>query len=53
MIEHVDPVGHDAAVLDVDLLLLDPGALDVAQGLVGTLDALVDGGFEASRRSGR
>src|SRR5690349_8070517 len=37
--EQVDLVGHDPAVLDVDALLLDPGATDVAQGLVGALDA--------------
>ena len=51
--EHVHAVGDDAAVLDIDLLLLDPRALDVAQRLVRALDALVDGGLEALGRSGR
>src|SRR5688572_21139255 len=30
---HVDPIGRDLAVLDDDLLLLNPGALDVLQRL--------------------
>ncbi len=35
---HVDPVGCDLAVLDDDLLVLDPGAFDVLQRLGGAGD---------------
>ena len=39
---HIDPILGDLAVADHDLLLLDPGALDVPQGLVGPGDPLGD-----------
>jgi len=40
---HVDAVADDLAVLDDDLLVPDPGALDVLERLGRALDALVDG----------
>src|SRR5882757_1183094 len=40
---HIDPVSGDLAVLDNDLLVLDPGAFDVLQGFRGARDALFDG----------
>ena len=39
---HIDLVGCDLIVLNYDVHVLDPGALDVAQGAGGTLDALVN-----------
>ena len=41
----------DPAVLDVDVLFLDPRRPDVAQGLVGTFDAFVDRRLEALTRA--
>lgn len=41
-------VGADLAVLvDLDLLVLDPGGLDVVEGLAGAGDALFEGILEA------
>ena len=48
---HVDLILRDLVVLDRDPHLLDPGALDVPQGLGGPLDALLDGVLEALGRT--
>jgi DNA-binding PadR family transcriptional regulator len=45
--QHVDAVFRDRAVLDADVLFLDPGAADVAQRLVSPREALLQGVFEA------
>src|SRR5512145_176805 len=50
--EHVHLVTRDLALLDPDLLLLDPCAPDVAERLVGTRDALFDGILETDRGRG-
>src|SRR5215207_695784 len=47
----VDLVTGDAAILDHDVHVLDPGGLHVAQGLVGTIYAFLYGRLEAVRRS--
>jgi hypothetical protein len=40
---HVDAVVGHLAIADVDLHLVDPGALDLVEGLVGTFDTPLDG----------
>ena len=50
--QHVHPIADDPAVLDIDGLFLDPGALDVAKRPVGAIDALVDGILEAALGTG-
>ena len=45
---YVDPVGRDLVVLDHDVHVLDPRALDVAQGAGRPLDALIDGASKLS-----
>ena len=50
---HVDPEGRDCAVRAIDALFLDPGAFDVAQGVVGAGEALADGILEPFFRRGR
>src|SRR6187551_1077879 len=49
---HVDLVLGDVPVADVDPLLLDPGAADVAKRLGRPGDARLDGVLEALRRHG-
>jgi hypothetical protein len=49
---HVDLLSGNIAVLDHDVHVLDPDALDVAEGAGGPLDALVDGVLEALLRGG-
>src|SRR5829696_7841308 len=44
---HIHLVFGDLIVVDRDAHLLDPGALDVAQGLGGAVDPLMDGILEA------
>jgi hypothetical protein len=44
----VNLVGHDLVVLDHDVHVLDPRALDVTQGAGRPLDALVDGASKLS-----
>src|SRR4051812_24407374 len=44
---HVHPIGGDLAVLDHDFLVLDPGALDVLEGLGGAVDAHFNGVLKA------
>src|SRR6186997_838248 len=48
----VDPVVDDLVVLDFNLLVADPGALDVLDGLAGALDPFPDCSFEALGRFG-
>ena len=48
----VDLVADDVAVLDHDVHVLNPSALDVAQGLVGALQSLPYGRLEAVRGDG-
>jgi hypothetical protein len=45
----VDLVASYVAVLDHDVHVLDPGALDVAQGLVGAVEGFPYGRLEALR----
>src|SRR5829696_6731681 len=49
---HIDLVARNVAVLDHDVHVLDPGALDVAEGAGCAVDALVDGILEALFRRG-
>src|SRR5690606_2707390 len=49
---HVDLILDDLPALDAYLLLLDPGALDVTQRLVGTGESLSDRVLEARGRCG-
>ena len=48
----VDLVARDGAVLDHDVLILDPGTLYVPQGLGGPSYALLDGILKALLRDG-
>src|SRR5690606_16400248 len=47
---HVHAIGGDFIALDHDLLLLNPSALDIFEGLDGARDALLDGVLEAACR---
>src|SRR5690606_25406103 len=49
---HVHLVGGGPSVLDANVLLLDPGTLNVANGFARTGDTLLDGLFKAFRRGG-
>src|SRR5215471_1581850 len=46
---HVHAILDDLSTVDLQLLLLDPDALDVLQGLAGAGDPDVDGVLEALR----